>query len=299
MDGYKTAKIATWIGLAVNLALGTGKIFAGIVAHSQALRADGVHSLSDCATSIAVIIGIVIASRPADKSHPYGHGRAEAITGKIVAIVLVVVAVALAYNSICGIVFKHNDYMPGTLAIWVAAASVAIKEGMFFYKSRIAKATGSTAIEADAWHHRSDSFSSIAVLVGLLLVLILGKDWVIFDHIAALVVAVIIFFVAVKLLLKTWNELMDGAAPESTLERVRQTATKVDGVLEVEQVYARKSGMDLFIDIHIEVDPHLTVKDGHEIAKAVKWKIMKSMTAAKGVLVHVEPFGDKADTNVI
>jgi len=283
----------------VNLALGLSKITVGIMAKSQALRADGVHSLSDCGTSLAVIIGLVIASRPADKTHPYGHGRAEAITGKIVAIVLIAVAVALAYNSICGIIFQHSDYMPGQAAIWVAIASILIKEGMFFYKSRIAKATGSTAVEADAWHHRSDSYSSMAVLAGLLLVMIFGKEWIIFDHIAAVIVAAIIFFVGVKLLLKTWNELMDGAPPESTIEKLRKLASEIDGVLEVEQVYARKSGIDLYIDIHIEVDPHLTVRDGHEIAKAVKWKIIESMAAAKGVLVHVEPFGEKTDTNVI
>ena len=299
MERYKSAKTATWIGLGINLALGVGKIVTGIVAHSQALRADGVHSLTDCATSIAVIIGIIVAARPADKSHPYGHGRAEAISGKIVAIALIVVAVALAYNSICAIVHQEFAQPPCSLAIWVAAASIVIKEGMFFYKSRIAKTTGSTAIEADAWHHRSDSLSSLVVLVGLVLVAILGKDWIIFDHIAAIFVAAVIFFVAVKLLLKTWNELMDGAAPESTIEQVRRLAADIDGVLGVEKVRARKSGMDIYIDIHIEVDPHLTVKDGHEIAGAVKWKIIKSMKAARGVLVHVEPFGDKTEPNII
>ena len=126
MDRYKTAKIATWIGLAVNLALGVGKITVGVVAQSEALRADGVHSLSDCGTSLVVIIGLIIASRPADKSHPYGHGRAEAITGKIMAIVLIVVAVALAYNSICGMFVHRHDYVPGPAAIWAVIASIVV-----------------------------------------------------------------------------------------------------------------------------------------------------------------------------
>jgi len=286
---YRRAQFAAWIGLSVNLVLGVGKILVGAFAHSEAVVADGVHSLSDCATSVAVLIGLIIASRPADSGHPYGHGRAESIAGKIVAIVLMVVAVLLAYNAIHNIATSREANIPGYAALWAALASIVIKESLFWYKSRVAKETGSVAIEADAWHHRSDSYSSMAVFVGVIAAIIGGQDWAVLDRVAAIVVAVIIFVVGLRLFAKTWRELMDAAAPEATIEKVRRLAREVEGVRGIEKVLTRKSGLDLFVDIHIAVDPEISVRDGHDIAGAVKQHLIEKMVPVKGVLVHIEP----------
>ena len=290
---YRKAQFAAWIGLVVNLALGIGKIAIGIVACSSALTADGVHSLSDCATSIAVLIGLIIASKPPDEGHPYGHGRAESITGKVVAIALMVVAMLFAYRAVYNIVTPHDPHTPGYAALWAAFASIVVKEVLFWYKSRVAKATGSIAIEADAWHHRSDSYSSMAVLVGIVAAIVGGIDWT--DHLAALIVTVIIFVVGFRLFIKAWSELMDAAAPEATIGNIRSLAARVEGVLGIEKIIARKSGLDLFVDIHIEVDPEMTVRKSHEIAGAVKHCIIEKMVPVRGVLVHVEPHISKPD----
>lgn len=291
MDRYKSAQLAAGIAIVLNGLLGVAKILVGVFGNSSALVADGVHSLSDLATSVAVLVGLKVAEKPADADHPYGHGRAESIAGKTVAIALIIVALWLVLNSAGQLATPHKYLPTSVAALWMAAASVIIKEAMFQYKIRVARKTGSTSIEADAWHHRSDSFSSIAAFIGIGAAIIGGEKWAFMDHAAAIVVAVIILWVGASVFRKTWAELMDAAAPQQTLTRLRDLALEVDGVLGVEKIFARKSGLDIFVDIHIEVDPQMTVRASHDIATAVRNHIREKNSIVRNVLVHVEPHG--------
>ena len=295
MERYGKAQFAAAIGLVANGVLGLAKITGGTLGRSSALVADGVHSLSDCGTSVAALIGLKVAAKPPDKGHPYGHGRAESITGKVVAIILIIIAVILAWNSASRLLRPHEYSAPFLGALLIAGASILIKEGLFQYKIRVAKKTGSTAIEADAWHHRSDSFSSVAAFVGIGASMAGGPKWAFMDNAAAGAVALIILWVGVSIFRKTWGELMDASAPEKTLGNLRALALEVPGVDAVEKIFARKSGLDIFVDIHIEVDPEMTVKEGHDIARRVRKHITGESDNVKNVLVHVEPHGSGAD----
>ena len=230
MERYKKAQFAAAIGLAANAVLGPAKIIGGVLGRSSALLADGVHSLSDCGTSVAVLIGLRVAARPPDKGHPYGHGRAESITGKVVAIILIIIAVILVWNSASRLLRPQEYSAPSLGALLIAGASILIKEGLFQYKIRVAKKVGSTAIEADAWHHRSDSFSSAAAFVGIGASIAGGPNWAFMDNAAGGVVALIILWVGVSIFRKTWGELMDASAPEETLGNLRALALEVPGV---------------------------------------------------------------------
>ncbi len=296
MERYKKAQFATAVGLGVNGCLGVAKIIGGVLGRSSALLADGVHSLSDCGTSATVLIGLRVAAKPPDRGHPYGHGRAESIAGKVVAVVLIVVALMLAWNSARRLLDPPSPFSPPSLsALWIAGASILIKEILFQYKIRVAKKTGSTAVEADAWHHRSDSFSSVAAFVGIGAAIAGGPAWAFMDPAAAIVVALIILWVGISIFRKTWAELMDASAPEKTITTLRVLALEVPGVKAVEKVFTRKSGLDIFVDMHVEVEPDMTVKAGHDIARFVRKHIVDECPFIKGVLVHVEPHGDSKE----
>jgi len=291
MNAIQKGQVATYVGIVVNIFLGIVKVIVGAVGYSAALVADGVESLSDVVTSGAVLVGLKLAQKPPDKEHPYGHGRAESLIAKVVAIVIIVVGVTIAWNSIFSLVSTEKFVVPSLMALFVSGGSIVGKEALFQYKVRVARKLGSTSLQADAWHHRSDAFSSIPVFIGIGAAIAGGERWHFMDHAAAVIAAAIIVWVGVSLFRKSWAELMDAAAPEKTLEQLRNIALDVGEVKGVEKIFSRKAGLDIFVDIHIEVAPEKTVLEGHDIAKAVKAAIIEKMPEVRSVLVHIEPYG--------
>lgn len=284
---YRDAWRAALLGLAINLALGVVKLIAGVVGNSFALIADSVNSLGDVVTSGAVLFALWWAQRPADKEHPYGHSRAEAIAASHVALLLMLSAAGLAWEAIERLPTVHE--LPAAWTLWIAAANAVIKEALYRYKIRVGKRTGSQAIIAHAWDHRSDALCSLAVVVGLAAVHWGGPQWIAADEIASLAVAAAIFWSAGSVFLASIREQMDLQADEEMVAGVRAAAAEVDGVQDVEKLRVRKSGLEYLVEIHLEVDSQLSVAEGHRIGHQVKDAIIARFGQVRDVLVHLEP----------
>jgi len=280
---------AIWTGIISDTLLSALKIFAGIFGQSSALIADGFHSFSDLISSLIVMIGFRIAFKPADAQHPYGHGRAETIAGWVVSLILLGLGIGIAVKAVIGLSGGKMP-PPRQYTLWVVLLSFVVKEGMFRYKIHVAKKVQSQALMADAWHHRSDALSSVVALVGIAGSVYGGSQWRFLDHLAAFAVAIIILHVSLKMYRTTWGELMDTMPPVDVIEQLRKTAGKVASVKSIEKLVARKSGLDLLIDIHVQVDPQMTVERSHHIAQDVRDKITNEIHGVKNVLVHIEPY---------
>jgi cation diffusion facilitator family transporter len=284
---YRTARTAAWAGLAVNVVLAVVKLVAGFVGHSIALVADAVNSLGDGLTSGVILYALGIAQRPADREHPYGHSRAESIAALSVAVLIGASAIGIAIESLRSLGRTHA--MPPVWTLWIAAGNAIIKESMYQYKRRVARRTGSQALVAGAWDHRSDALCSVAVLVGLALARYGGASLIWADKAAAIAVAGLILLATIKLFRRSASQLMDEQAEDETLAAIRRVAEQAPGVVRVEQIRARRSGLEMFVDIHIEVDSSLTVSEGHRIGHDVQRRLVETMTPISEVLVHVEP----------
>lgn len=284
---YRDAMRATALGLVINLALGVVKLVGGIVGDAFALISDSVNSLGDVVTSTVVLGALWIAQRPPDDEHPYGHTRAEAIAGSNVALLVIASALVVAYQALARLGAPHDA--PPVWTLWIAGSNVVIKEGLYRYKLRVGRRTQSSAIIAHAWDHRADALSALAVLVGLGLVRVGGPAWLVADELAALVVAGAIIWSGAKLFRSSVMELMDVQAAEPLVSQVRATAAGVAGVADVEKLWLRKTGLEYLADIHIEVDPLLTVHEGHRIGHQVKSRLLAEFPTLRDVLVHLEP----------
>ena len=289
LDSHRSVRHVLWIGIAVDTALSALKIIAGLAGQSNALLADGLHSFSDLISSLVVIIGFRIAFKPADTAHPYGHGRAESIASWVVALLLLVLGAGMAVKAIGGLASGVVS-QPHKFTLWAVLFSIVAKEGMFRYKLFAGRKLQSLSLIADAWHHRSDALSSLVALVGIAGAIFGGVRWRFLDHLAAFAVAIIIVHVAVKILRESASELMDTMPSEDIINRFRSFALKIEGVRDTEKIVARKSGLDLLIDIHVEVDKDMTVEESHRVGQRVRDKIMENMPNVKKVLVHIEPF---------
>ncbi|MBN1851366.1 MAG: cation transporter [Pirellulales bacterium] len=279
---------AALLGLVINLALGIIKSVGGLIANSYALLSDAINSLGDCFASVVVLVALAYAQRPADKDHPYGHARAEAVASSSVALLIIVSALWLGWNVLWRTPVQHE--VPPLWTLWIAGGNVIIKEALYRYKVRIGRRIKSSAIIANAWDHRSDALCSLAVLVGLLVVRLGGPRFVAADEIAALVVVIAIVWSGVTLFGKSLYELMDVEADSELRDAVRSAAEQVDGVRAVETLRLRKSGLEYFADIHIEVDATLTVAHGHSIGHRVKDTLLEKFPSMMDVLVHLEPY---------
>lgn len=285
---YRDAVRAAALGLIVNLALGATKLTAGLVGASFALIADAVNSLGDALTSCVVLFALVVAQRPPDSEHPYGHSRAEAIAASNVALLIIVSAVLVAWEAVRRISAIHE--LPPVWTLWLAGGNVVIKEGLFRFKRRVARRTGSAVILASAWDHRSDALSSLAVLIGLAVVRFAGPDFIWADEAAALVVVTLILWNGVRLFRSSASELMDQQADREFVQQIESAARAVDDVQEVETLWVRKSGLEYLADIHIQVDAQLTVDEGHRIGHLVKDSLLEQFPTLRDVLVHLEPW---------
>ncbi len=289
-DGYRVATRATWVGMLVNAGLGLFKIAAGVLGHSWAVIADGIESLCDIVGSLGAMVGLIIAKRAPADEHPYGHGKAEVIAARFVASLLLGVGVLILLQAGHRLFVYHEIEAPTTIALIGALASILVKEALYQYKMYLARRTKSSVLQAEAWHHRSDAFSSIPVLVGVAGAMIFGENFHWLDPAAEALVGVVILWVAVRMFSNTMGELMDAAAPEAVTERVRALALAVGGVLGVEKVRCRKAGLHYLVDIHVEVEPKMPVDEAHKIAQQVTNRLVNSGENILQALVHVEPY---------
>lgn len=277
----------TIIGIIISILLAAIKAVAGILGNSYALIADAIESASDVFTSIVVLAGLRIAQLPPDQKHPYGHGKAEPFAGIVVAIALFVAAIIIITQSIHEIITPHHAPAPFTLIVLVLV--VLTKEFLFRYIIKIGTEVNSVAVKNDAWHHRSDAFTSGAAFIGISIALIGGEGYEQADDFAALFASGVIIFNAYRLLRPALDEIMDAAPSKEINQEIIYATNSVSGVIATDKCYVRKMGLDYYIDIHIIVDGNLTVHDGHEIAHNVKDYLMKTFPQISNVLVHVEP----------
>lgn len=279
--------LATFIGLVTNLVLACVKLVAGILGNSHALVADAVESFADIFSSLIVWRALVVAETPPDEDHPYGHGKAEPIAAAIVSIMLLLAAGWIAVKSVGEIASPHLAPAPFTL--WVLFGVIVIKEGLFRFVLHTAESVDSAAVRSDAWHHRSDAITSLAAGIGITVALIGGPGYEAADDWAALAAAGVIAFNGWSLLRPALNELMDRAPQAELVTQVRAIAKTIEGVDDIDKCHVRKMGWQLFVDIHVVVDPQMTVERSHRIGHAVKDKLREEITAVRDVLVHIEP----------
>jgi cation diffusion facilitator family transporter len=286
-DLYRQArKAATW-GIAVSLGLGLVKLLGGLFGHSLALVSDAAHSLVDAALSAALLGALMVAQRPADREHPYGHARFEAVAGSGVALFLIALALGIAREAIATI--GRDRIVPAAYTLAIALGGSLVQEALYQRTRRIARKTGSASLLATAWDYRLDAMGSIAVVAGVAAARLGGPSWHWADHAAALVVAAGVLWVGVTLLWDNIQDLMDRQAGPELLAAVRDQAMAVEGVLGVETLRVRKVGLEYLVDIHVEVDPDHSVREGHAIAHAVKDRVIRQFAPIRDVLVHVEP----------
>jgi cation diffusion facilitator family transporter len=275
------------LGLLINVVLASVKILAGVLGHAYVLIADGIESALDVAGSIVIWGGLTVAARPPDKTHPYGHGKAEPIAAMLVALGVLAAAAGLAIESVREILTPHHGPAPFTLAILIVV--VVIKETLFRYANRVGNNLESTAVQTDAWHHRSDALTSAAAFIGISVALIGGKGWQSADDWAALFACAVIAANGIRLARPAFYEIMDTAPSEKSVRSILAVASSVPGVVEIEKCHARKMGLDYYIDLHVGVDGDISVHEGHEIAHRVKSAIQQSDSRIADVLVHIEP----------
>lgn len=281
---------ATLLGMVVNTLLAAVKLAAGIFGQSHALVADAVESLADVFSSIVVWWGLVVAETPEDSDHPYGHGKAEPIASAIVSTMLLLAATGIAAKSIRDLLTPQS-VGPKAFTLVILIAVVIIKEVLFRYVARVAESVDSSAVHTDAWHHRSDAITSLAATIGITVSLIGGKGYESADDVAAVLAAGIIAWNGWNLLKPALNELMDASPGADFIQRVRDTASAIPGVEAIEKCIVRKSGHHYLVDMHVEVNPDMSVRESHAIAHLVKDNIRAAMPSVRDVLVHIEPAG--------
>lgn len=274
--------------ICANVVLGTIKLAAGLVGNSYALVADAVESFADCVSSAIVWGGLRFAARPADDTHPYGHGRAESLAALAVGAILLGVACGIALEAVRGVVAPNEPPAPFTL--FVLAVVVLVKELLFRIGRGVGSTIGSTSVHADAWHQRSDAITSAIAFVGIAASLYGGPRFVAADEWAAVAASGVIAFNGFRFMRVALDELMDRQPPAEFMADVERLARSVPGVRAVEKVLARKHGLAYHVDMHIEVDPDLTVRDAHALAHEVKDAIRDRNDRVIDVMIHVEPY---------
>lgn len=288
----KEIRRITIAGAVVNIVLTTLKIIAGILGRSAAMIADGVHSLSDLFSDVIVLIFTHISSKGKDRDHSFGHGKFETLATLIVSVMLVVVGadfMAKGVRKIIGVLNGEMIPVPGMVALWAAAASIAAKEILYHVTARVGKKINSPVVMANAWHHRSDAFSSIGALAGIGGAIILGDRWTILDPLASCGISIAIIAVAVKMALPSLAELLEASLPEDMENEIKEIAMSVEGVDDIHELKTRRNGISVIIDAHVVVDPDMTVVQAHDIATAVETALRSRFGAETQINIHVEP----------
>lgn len=276
----------------MNVVLLVFKFVAGILGHSAAMVADAVHSLSDFVTDIVVLVFVHISGKPQDRSHEYGHGKYETLAMTIIGMALLAVALGIVYGGIVKIVaWSHGDELqaPGTLALWAALLSVVLKEAVYHYSMVYARKLNSQAVEANAWHHRSDALSSVGTAIGISGAIFLGQRWAVLDPIASVIVGLFIVRVSFFLLRDGIGDLLEHSLPDEVEEEILRLAASVEGVVEPHELCTRRIGNHYAIELHILVDGSITLFEAHEKASEVEELLRQHYGEDTHIAVHVEP----------
>jgi len=276
-------------GMVVNVVLAVAKITTGLLGNSYVLIADGIESALDIAGSAVIWGALKFAARPPDETHPYGHGKAEPIAAGVVAAGVIVAAIGLAIQSVREILTPHHAPAPFTLIVLIVV--IVVKEFLFRSVIRLGKDVQSTAVQTDAWHHRSDALTSAAAFIGISIALIGGEGWQSADAWAALFACAIIGANGYRLLFPALHEIMDTAPRGEIVAMIEDAAHSVEGVVDVEKCLVRKMGFSFYVDLHVGVDGEISVREGHRLAHMVKAAIKQADPRIADVLVHVEPSG--------
>lgn len=287
MNNEQTAIRTTYFSIIGNASLAAIKGLAGFFGNSYALIADAIESTTDIFSSFLVLFGLKYASRPADKNHPYGHGRAEPLITFLVVGFLITSATIIAYESINNIGTPHK--LPKIWTLFVLIPLIIWKEISFQIVMRKANETNSTSLKADAWHHRSDAITSIAALIGISIALYFGKGYESADDWAALFASGFILYNSYKIFRPALGEIMDEHLYDDLVEDIRKVSLTVDGIVDTEKCFIRKAGMKYHVDLHATVDSNITVLHGHEIAHKLKDTLRKEIPQLGHVLIHIEP----------
>lgn len=280
----------TIVGMSVNIVLVVAQIIGGIVTASQALIADAIHTLSDLVSDIVVLFAAHHAGKDADANHPYGHGRIETLATVIIGLLLGGVAVAIFTQAWERLFGDAPLVTPNVWAMGFAALAIIGKEGLYHYTMHVAKRIHSPMLKANAWHHRSDAFSSVVVLLAVGGAQ-LGLPWL--DAVAAMLVAVMIFYMAIQLILESTSELVDTGLEPNEVEAIRQFIRAIDGVENVHLLRTRHMGGRVLADVHLQVDGQISVSEGHHIGETVMYRLRKQFPSISDVVVHIDPEDDE------
>lgn len=288
-EGAFSARGVTWLGVVVNSVLSAVKITGGLLLGSQTLFVDGLHSASDLTTDAAVLLSLGVSGRPPDPAHPYGHRRVGTMVALAIGLVLAAAAVWIAWRALTALASGHSHRVVGVWAMILAAASIPAKEILYRLTMAVGRRTGDLAVTANAWHHRSDAFTSLAATAGLAGVAFGGPRWAFLDDVTALVLAAFLLIVAVRIAGQAVDELVDRAPSEATQAAIRRAVTAARGVRSFHAFRARRVGGRVAVDVHVQVDPMLTVRQGHDVAAAVKHRVLDADDHVVEVMVHIEP----------
>jgi cation diffusion facilitator family transporter len=272
--------------LIISAILAGVKIWVGMAAHSTSLVSDGLESAADFFTSSLLLLGLWVASKPPDEDHPYGHGRFDILVGLAIGAVLVAVGAGISIHSIEA---RNNLNPPEFFAVWPLAASIVVKGGLAIVKLRFGKRSGSSGLRADAWNDAVDVMSGAVALVAVILS-IFWSQFAAADRYGGFIIGLIVIFLGFRVVRETVLQLMDTMPDQRQMEQIREVAMQVPGAMGIEKCFARKTGLRYHVDLHLEVDPELTVRESHDIARAVKRKIKAEVDWVEDVLVHVEPY---------
>lgn len=294
MERNKEIYKVTLVGGAVNVVLLVFKFVAGILGHSAAMVADAVHSLSDFVTDVIVLVFVRISSKPKDKSHDYGHGKYETLAMTIIGLALLAAAIGIIYGG----AVKIADWLggqqleaPGMLALWAALLSIVLKEAVYRYSMVKARQLNSQAVEANAWHHRSDALSSVGTAIGIGGAIFLGQRWTVLDPVASVIVGAFIVKVAVELLRRGIGDLLEQSLPDEIESEILQLAATVEGIAEPHDLRTRRIGNHYAIELHILVDGDIPLREAHDRASEVEELLKSHYGEDTHVVVHVEPTG--------
>lgn len=288
----RTIYKVTLIGSAVNLILSIGKILAGVFGQSAAMIADGIHSISDFATDIVVLLFVKVSTKPKDHNHAYGHGKFETLATIIIGLALLAVGIGILVNGIGDINKVRSGEIlarPGMIALLAAFASILAKEGLYWYTVIEGRRIISPAVIANAWHHRSDAFSSLATLVGIGGAHFLGEEWRILDPIAALLVALLILKVAYDLIMPGIHELLESSLPKETEDEILSIVLKTPDIHDPHSLKTRRIGAAIAIELHVRVEGYKTVTESHDLTIDIERNLKEHYGSTTQVVIHVEP----------
>lgn len=291
-EGEKSAYKITLLGSLVNFLLLAGKFLAGIFGHSAAMIADAVHSLSDFATDIVVLVFVKLSAKPEDEDHNYGHGKYETLATCTIGIALLVVGVLIGINAVRDIMsVVHGEELarPGMIAFWAAIVCIVAKEWLYRVTLKVAKRIGSPSVEANAWHHRSDALSSVGTAAGIGGAAILGSKWAVLDPVAAVIVSVFIAVSAVKILADALDQLLEKSLPKSVEEQICALVYAEEGVSDIHHLRTRKIGSTVSIEMHVRMSGDLPLKAVHLKSVNIEKRLRAEFGQGTYINLHIEP----------